>query len=260
MFKNIKSFLTGKPVEVDKKKRAETIDGISPHQYFNEVKERKQKIDDDGLQRVYDNCLEMINKYIVTGQEKGIKKLMFHLDCVEKERELVKMGIDTFVYKDDIEEYIDNIANDVVKIIELENYEREIPDEIIDVIYVVKEKKLFDQLYVVFTDYTGKIEKQVAKERRDKDPILFGAFVNKRDNAVVDRFYYLGDWEDEFCHLTLDKMVNETRKKTGKEIEMKFKTPEDIKEYREQLSKIKSDGVKFYITNATSSSNVTINS
>ena len=250
MFQNIKSFfMKSKPEETDRLKQAENIDGISPHQYFSEVKERKQQIDDEGLQRVYDNCLELINKYIITGQEKGIKKLMFHLECVEKERELVKMGIDTFVYKDDIEEYIDKIANDVVKIIELENYEREIPDEIIDVIYAVKEKNLFDQLYIVFTDYTGKIEKQVAKERRERDPILFGAFLDKRNNAIVDRFYYLGDWEDEFCHLTLDKMVNETRNKTGKDIEMKFKTPEDIKEYREQLSKLKAEGTKFYVTN-----------
>lgn len=259
MFKNIKSFLKGETTKVDRTKQAEKIDGISPHQYFNEVKERKQKIDDEGLQLVYDNCLELINKYIITGQEKGIKKLMFHLDCVEKERELVKMGIDTFVYKDDIEEYIDKIANDVVKIIELENYEREIPDEIIDVIYAVKEKNLFDQLYVVFTDYTGKIEKQVAKERRDHDPILFGAFLDKRNNAIVDRFYYLGDWEDEFCHLTLDKMVSETRKKTGKNIEMKFKTPEDIKEYREQLSKLKANGKSFvYVDNISNTVRSTV--
>ena len=144
MFQNIKSiFIKNKPEKTEPVKQEEMTRDITPHQYFNEVKERKQKIDDEGLQRVYDNCLELLNKFIITGQEKGIKKLMFHLDCVEKERELVKMGINTFVYKDDIEEYIDNIANDVVKIIELENYEREIPDEIIDVIYAVKEKNLF---------------------------------------------------------------------------------------------------------------------
>lgn len=251
MFENIKTLFqnNNKNKEPDRETQAEVINSISPHEYFNDVKARKQQIDDEGLQRVYDNCMELLNKYIVTGQERGIKKLMFHLDCIEKERELVKMGIDTFVYKDDIEEYIDKIASDVVKIIELENYEREIPDEIIDVIYAVKEKKLFDQLYVVFTDYTGKVEKRVAKERRDNDPILFGAFMDTRKDTVIDRFYYLGDWEDEFCHLTLDKMVNETRKKTDRDIRMKFKTPEDIKEYREQLKHLKSAGTRFVYSN-----------
>lgn len=82
-----------------------------------------------------------------------MEKLLFHLECIEKEREIVSMGINTFVYRDDIEYYINNVASDIVKIIELERYEREIPDEIVEVIAKVKDK--FDQLYIVFTDYTG---------------------------------------------------------------------------------------------------------
>lgn len=120
------------------------------------------------------------------------------------------MGITTFVYRDDIEFYINNVASDVVKIIDIENYEREIPDEIVDVISKVKDK--FDQLYIVFTDYTGAVERQVAQERRQKDPILFGTFQEGSTRSVIDRFYYLGDWIDEYCDLTLDKMVNETKK------------------------------------------------
>ena len=109
---------------------------LSPSEYFEQVKERKNHITDEDLQKVYDNCLELLNKYKITGQKKGMRKLMFHLECIEKEREIVKMGIDTFIYRDDIEEYIDNVAKDTVKIIELENYEREIPDEIVELIEI----------------------------------------------------------------------------------------------------------------------------
>ena len=151
---------------------------LTPQQYFNTIKERKHNITDDELVKVYDNCLELLNKYKITGQKKGMKKLMFHLECIEKEREIVKMGINTFIYRDDIEEYIDSVAKDTVKIIELENYEREIPDDIVSIIEKVKDK--FDQLYVVFTDYTGKVERQIEKERRENDPILFGTFQEKR--------------------------------------------------------------------------------
>ena len=52
---------------------------------------------------------------------------------------------------------------EIKKIIELENYEREIPDEVVAVIAQVKDK--FDQLYIVFTDYTGKVERQIEKEK-----------------------------------------------------------------------------------------------
>ena len=72
------------------------------------------------------------------------------------------MGITTFIYKDDIDYYIDTVSNtrnrkNPIKIIELERYEREIPDEIVDVID--KTKELFDQMYIVYTDYTGKEER-----------------------------------------------------------------------------------------------------
>ncbi len=216
---------------------------LSPQEYFDHVKDKKNTITDEKLQNIYDNCLELISKYKTTGQTAAIKKLLFHLECVEKEREIIKMGIDTFIYRDDIEEYIDNIAKDTVKIIELENYEREIPDEIVNIIEIVKSK--FDQLYIVFTDYTGKMERKVEKERREKDPILFGVFQNTKSRVVIDRFYYLGDWEDEHCDLTLDKMVNECEKVGKRNIKKSISTPSDIKELKEQIALLepKNDGM-----------------
>lgn len=165
---------------------------LTPAEYFGAIKERKNHITDEELNCVYDNCLELLNKYKITGQKKGMRKLLFHLDCIEKEREIVKAGIDTFVYRDDIEYYIDNVADDVVKIIDIESYEREIPDEIVDII--AKYGNLFDQLYIVFTDYTGEVERKVEEERRAKDPVLFGVFQDNKSRTVIDRFYYLGEW------------------------------------------------------------------
>lgn len=224
----------------------EEIKELTPQEYFEQVKERKHSITDEELLKVYDNCLELLNKYKITGQKKGMRKLLFHLDCIEKEREIVKMGITTFIYRDDIEEYIDTVAKDTVKIIELENYEREIPDEIVEIIGRVKDK--FDQLYIVFTDYTGKVERQVQKERRAKDPILFGTFQNQTSRTVIDRFYYLGDWEDEYCDLTLDKMVNETKKAGKRNIVRTISTPADIQELKEQLGTLESRNGTFIIT------------
>lgn len=99
-------------------------------------------------------------------------------------------------------------------------------------------KDKFDQLYIVFTDYTGRIERQVSRERRGKDPILFGTFQKQSDRTIVDRFYYLGDWQDEYCDLTLDKMVNETKNLKKRNIAKTISTPEDIKELREQLGRL----------------------
>jgi hypothetical protein len=74
---------------------------LTPSEYFNIVKDKKQHITDEDLVKVYDNCLTLLNKYKITGQTKGMKKLIFHLECIEKEREIVKMGINTFIYKNE---------------------------------------------------------------------------------------------------------------------------------------------------------------
>lgn len=206
---------------------------LSPYQYFEEVKSRKYKITDKELVKVYENCLELIEKAKRTGQRNQIKRCLFHLDVIEKERELVKMGIDTFIYKDDITYFMKNVAKDRVKIIELENYEREIPDEVVDVIEKCKDK--FDQLYIVFTDYSEELTKKVVS-KRDKDPILFGVFKNSESRSVIDRFYYLGDWVDEYCDLTLDKMITETERVGKRNIAHTINTPEDLEAFKEQMN------------------------
>lgn len=210
----------------------------NPKEYFDYLKQCKIFCTDEDLNKAYENGLILLSKFISTGQVAAARKLMFHLETVKKERELIKMGINSFVYKDDIDNFIDNIERNVVKIIELSRYEREIPDEIANVVQQTKD--IFDEFYVVFTDYTGKAEKQAEKER---DPILFGTFQNREKMILVERFYFLGDWVDNYCDLTFDKMLSEIQKSTGKNVEMKISTPLTIEELRTQLGRLENSKV-----------------
>ena len=188
-----------KPTEEEGKK-------MTPSEYFSYVKEKKNHIEEEDLRQIYENALNMIKRYQITGQTKSIEKLKFLLDIIELEIPIVKAGYNQFVYRWDVEEYIDKISDDSVFIIEMKNYEREFPDDVID--KIVKAKEVFgDNLYVIYTDYTKKTQRKVAKERRERDPILFGALVKNR--VAYDRFYYICDWEDEYCDLSLDKIVND---------------------------------------------------
>ena len=182
---------------------------ITPSQYFEYLKGAKNVITTEALKNSYDVFLKLAEKYKKLGQVESLKKLCFLADTLVKEEKLIDMGISTYIYKDTIEDYIEHVADKTVKIVELSRYMREVPDELIDT--VEKTKNLFDEFYIIFTDYTGKEERKVDKERRDKDPILFGVF--KNDSNVADRFYFLGDWVDEFCDLTLDKMVEQYKEK-----------------------------------------------
>ena len=223
----------------NKKKVAEVnVEELNATQYFNYLKEKKQTVTDKDLKDLYNGYLLLVEKYSITGQKRVIEKLRFLADNIEKEMQVVGLGINSFVYRDDIEDYIDNISKNVVKIIELENYPRDIPDNIVQVI--AKTKDIFDKMYVVFTDYTGKAEKEVAKERREKDPMLFGTFqkprTDTRNGGVVlnDRFYFLGDWEDEYCDLTMDKFLQEI----GKEKLQTVVIPTNTDEIKEELERL----------------------
>ena len=174
----------------------ETKDTITPSQYFENLKNAKQTITTDALKNSYSIFIKLAEKYAELGQTEfkteSLKKIDFLVDVLSKEEKLIEIGVTTFIYKDVIEDYIENIADKTVKIIEMSRYMRKIPDDLVEV--VDKTKELFDEFYVVFTDYTGQEERKVEKERRDKDPILFGAF--KNGSNVSDRFYFLGDWVD----------------------------------------------------------------
>lgn len=213
---------------------------ITPSQYFDYLKGAKQEITTESLKNSYAAFLQLGEKYNKLGQVESLKKLCFLADTLKKEEKLIELGITTYIYKDTIEDYIENVANKTVKIVELSRYMREVPDELVDTIE--KAKELFDEFYVVFTDYTGKEERKVEKERRDKDPILFGVFKNNQN--VADRFYFLGDWVDEYCDLTLDKMVEQYQEKNGVNPTVKTEIPQTTDELIDILKSYKIDDKK----------------
>lgn len=213
---------------------------ISPSQYFDHLKDAKNEITSETLKKSIDAFVALAKKYEKSGQTEATKKLIYLAETMKKEEKLIEMGINTFIYKDVIEDYITKVADKTVKIIEVSRYMREIPDEIVDTIAKVKD--IFDEIYVVFTDYTGKEERKVEKERRDKDPILFGVF--KNSSVVSDRFYFLGDWVDEYCDLTLDKLIEQYKKKIGHSPVFEAEQPQTVDELVELMKTYKIDNSK----------------
>lgn len=100
---------------------------ISPAEYFAQVKSRKQVMTEAGLTKLYENCLTLLDEYQRSGQIAAQKKLLFHIDNITREKKLLDVGIDTFVYKSDVDDFIHMVDNKVIKIVELENYQRRIP-------------------------------------------------------------------------------------------------------------------------------------
>ena len=214
---------------------------ITPAEYFDKLKSLKKQNTNESLDEFYETALGLMSKYKMFKQKKMIEKLMFIVECVPKEKQLLDLGVNTFIYKDDIEEYINSIEGKAVKIIEMENYPRDIPEELAPIIE--KTSDIFDEFYILFTDYNGREERKVAKERREKDPILLGAF--KKNSIMNDRFYYLGDWIDEYCDLTLEKLIAEA----GTSILRNINIPENKQELIDECNSLIEKNNRFIITN-----------
>lgn len=179
---------------------------LPPANFFAQIKNKRQTITEQDLKDLKTYIANDIYKFMETGQVRSAERLVFHLKCIEREFEVLKAGITKYVYRDDLDDFICKVSRQVVKIIELSKFERKIPDENAKQIAAVKD--LFDQVYIVFTDYTGKEERKVEKRARARDPIAFGAFKSQDNTVWNHRFYYITDWIDEYCDLTLDKYIS----------------------------------------------------
>ena len=218
-------------IEVQTEQIGDTIydsDKVTPSLYFDYVKGLKNKVEFEEYGLIIDNTLKMINKAKITEQTSMAKRLTHQLELALRELEAAKKGFDIFVNRKDIELYISKVEAKAVKIIELSRYTREIPDDIID--KIAEAKEVFDEMYIMFTDYTKKETKKVAKERRDKDPILFGAFIDKdgeKENKIYveDRLFFIADWVEDKCDLTLEEICRDVKDKSNKDITYKVDLP-----------------------------------
>lgn len=221
-------------------KESEERKKFTPSDYFNLIKESFETETEEDVKALYSVIMKKLNTTIVTGQLALSKALFARAEYLTKEFKIVKAGITKYIDRTLIDKYIDEVADECVVVLELKNYEREIPDDIIDI--VTRTKDIFDNFFIVFTDYTGEERKKVAKERREKDPILFGNIYI--DGKVSPKMYFIGDWVDEYCDLTLDKMIKEVVEKEGNpngktDYVFDIESTSDIKKIEEKLKEMK---------------------
>lgn len=199
--------------ETDKELPEELKETLSPSEYFEKVKGKLQEETPENVKRLFDVTMKQLKRFTITGQKSAAKELYAKCLYLEKEMKLLEKGLTKYVKRTDIDHYIDDVADNCVCVIEMSNFDRPIPDEIID--RIGETMDIFDEFYIVFTDYTGEKRSKVAKEKRDKDPIVFGnIFI---DGKLSPKMYFIGDWVDDYCDLTLDKMISEIAKSDKKE-------------------------------------------
>lgn len=90
-----------------------------------------------------------------------------------------------------------------IKLSYLKNFNRPIPQSVIDKVAKLNDLEVFDNYVVLYYDPDGNIYKETAQEQaKRRDPIIFGVIAGSR------KLYYIDDWVDEFCDLTLEAFVD----------------------------------------------------
>ena len=90
-----------------------------------------------------------------------------------------------------------------LKLSYLKNFSRPIPQEVIDKVAKMNELEVFDNYVILYYDPEGKVYKETAyEEAKRRDPIIFGVIAGSK------KLYYVADWIDEYCDLTLDAFVD----------------------------------------------------
>ena len=116
-----------------------------------------------------------------------------------REATMASCGFKKYIEGTTLNLFVDACKDRVIKITKMKNYARFIPNKAQDRLAKAESKGLFDGYVVVHTDPNDTSVEKTVEEK--KDPILFGVI------AESERFYFIADWKDKLCDLTLNMII-----------------------------------------------------
>lgn len=182
------------------KRRITKVREISVDEFFEKAKlNKKELIIVNGITEKYLNQIERAEKL---GQTALVEKMKDDIEVVKKEAmACAKGGIKEYLEKEQLDILLKKSSKNIT-LTPLKNFTRYIPDIVAKKLEKLKNLNLFDEYTVVHYDPKKEAVKMTKEEeKKSKDPILFGKI-----NGST-HFYFIGDWIDEFCNLTLKETI-----------------------------------------------------
>lgn len=144
-----------------------------------------------------------------TGQKSLIEKIENILEISRTEAHLIQMKLNKYVSEEQMIDFYEKTdRNKKLKLTWIKNFVKIIPEKIITLKKEIDERGLFDNYVILHFDPNGDATNLTEEEKEvKKDPILFGVMEKSR------KLYYIADWVDDYCDLTLDKMFTELNEK-----------------------------------------------
>jgi len=224
---------------------------LHPQLYFKFVKSKMSKLEQKEMTERLFKLQTLVKQAEDLGQKALYEDFAKKIAICVREQEINVCGIEYIISKESIDKYKDKVKDVDIKFSKLEEYSRPIPANVKKRLDKFKKLMMFDNYMVLYLDYKEKIDvdnkkKAVAEPKtnkqkiKEKDPILFGTL-----DYAPDKLYFIADWIDEYCDLTLDKFV-QTIKKNDPEYELNGIDELDeeyiqrmVKESRERFVRLK---------------------
>lgn len=177
---------------------------ISPKAYFSLIKSKLQISDKVILKRKLTKLSRIVSQLELDGQQIAFENFAAILAGVVKELEAQAAGYERYVESNTINLFkkVQGLSK-VVYFKPFEDFPRVIPAEVSTALKKAKDLGIFDRYWVLYLDYTHEKLTTNKEKIREKDPILFGQF-----SFMRNKFFYITDWIDERCDLTLEKFID----------------------------------------------------
>lgn len=158
------------------------------------------------------------------GQTALVEQYKGRLASAVSELQLVNIGLTKYFTEEQIVDFYKKADRDrKLKLTWIKNFIKPIPSDILTAKENLDKQFVFDNYVILHydpkndaTDLTNTEKEEVKK--REKDPIIFGLIAGSR------RLYYVGDWVDEYCDLTLDVVVETLKERVNEVNNDKVKT------------------------------------
>jgi DNA-directed RNA polymerase subunit F len=180
--------------------------------FFNSIKQNVSKLNKKHIDEILEKYTSIISKAQTNGQTALVEKVLDYVKILQQELVLSTSSFNKYLKEEDIVKFY-NLASVHDKyrtrlcLTYAKNFVKIIPDEITELKNEADKLKIFDNYVILHYDYSGEAVEDTKEEKaKKKDPILFGVIHGSTN------LYYIGDWIDDYCDLTLDAII----KKIGK--------------------------------------------
>ena len=187
-------------IKSEKNKKTEDTYIIDVIEFFSQVKGLTKESKDTYVNRLAGYIVALKN-CDVSGQTALKEKLVRDMVINKYESVLYAKNIYYVVTEEQVVNFVKKTEKGV-RLTYVKNYMRAIPPEVVEKINEMNGLEIFDNYAILHYDPECKSFAETIKEtKKRRDPILFGLIRGS------NKLYYITDWIDEFCDLTLDKFV-----------------------------------------------------